>query len=169
MEGSWLIMKTTSACLYQTSITVSGITKWDCQQCGVRQGVCMYATTSVLCGTVNSSDQHEHTWCTNLPHNRLSPHWARTHRLILHWHRSRRKCSPSHTERFCQWSCTRHSSDCARNYHIHIDLHLERSWEEYIGREMCVHDGEQFVPITYTASAIPRGHGIVHPKLYACN
>ena len=40
------------------------------------------------------------------------------------------------------------------------------TWEELrgVGREMCVHDGQQFVPITYTASAIPWGHGIVNPK-----
>ena len=31
-----------------------------------------------------------------------------------------------------------------------------------VGREISVHDREQFVPITYTASAIPRGHEIVN-------
>ena len=27
----------------------------------------MYPTTSVLSVTVNSSDQHEHTWCNTIP------------------------------------------------------------------------------------------------------
>ena len=77
-----------------TVLTVSGITKWDCQQCRVRQYI--YTTQQVLCperATIQTS-MHEHTWCTDLPHNSLSTHWAYTHRAILHQHRNRRKCPP---------------------------------------------------------------------------
>ena len=38
-----------------TVLTVSGITKWHCQQCGVRQGVCMYPATSYLLHMLSGS------------------------------------------------------------------------------------------------------------------
>ena len=129
-------------------LTMSGITKWHCQQRGVRQGVCMYTTTSALSATDNSLDQHEHTWCTNLSHNSFSPHWAHTHRPILHQYRSRRSAPP-------------HMLSGSANDPALVTLltvpgpshsHWSTTWEELrgVGREMCVHDGEQFVPITYS-------------------
>ena len=112
--------------------TMSGITKWDCQQCGVRQGVCMYTTTSALSATVNSSDQNEHTWCTNLSHNSLSPHWAHTHTGPSSTSTGTGGSPPPHmlSGSANDPVATRHSSDCARYHHIHNGLQLERSYEE---------------------------------------
>jgi len=54
-----------------TVLTVSGITRRDCQQCGVRQYV-----PHNKCSVQNGQQLRQAWthWCTNLPHNSLSPH-----------------------------------------------------------------------------------------------
>ena len=73
-----------------------------------------------------------HTTASHLIEHTHTHTHTHTHRAILHQHRNRRKCSPSHTEWFCLWSGTRHSFDCARNCDIHIAFGqcLERSMEQ---------------------------------------
>ena len=99
-----------------TVLTVSSIAA-----CTTQQVLCPEQSTAQT--SMNTSGaQTCHTTASHLIEH------THTHGAILNQHRNRRKCSPSHTEWFCQRLGTRHSSDCAKNYtyDIHIAFGLYR-------------------------------------------